>query len=183
MERKFTDSSLFLIPMYGLPMEEFKRAGFIDAYAQDENKMFVENCCLMLFRASEEFGYLQSDLITLFDDLVIDVYSPTEELMVIVLKIPVEFEGDYFLITEGQYSYLSPQYKEKVDNKVWARMQSTNTHTIAKEKRLQLRIIEKDPMIAKMSGMVPNEQVWPMWNTFSETLTNEIINQLSNDDK
>lgn len=176
--RKFTNTTLWMLPLYNLPTDEYKKIGFINAYSDDENQMYLNPVCLLLFGETDVYGNNQGDLVTLFDDLVLDVYTYPQNLTVVALKIPEDLLNDYELITEGHYSQLSDKYRELVGEKVWARVVSNTTHSISKEKRLQLQIIDKDQKISELTGLSPTGEVWEKFNRDEEVLTNDIINHI-----
>lgn len=177
---KFTNSTLWFLPLYNLPKWEFDQRGFVNAFADDENKMYCFPIVLLLFKDTDLYGDQQGDLVTLFDEQVLDVYTYPGYLTVVVLKVPDEFLDDYEKIVNSQYSQLSPLYRELVSQRVWARMSTPEMATISKEKRLQLQIMDKDRSVSRITGIGPGaNEVWPNWNFENEILTNKIIEELN----
>lgn len=183
---KFTNTSMWCLPYYGISNKDWKQAGLINAFLQDEQRdWYPGDNVYVLFRASGTSYSLIEDIITLMGDLFVDLYGYENELMVLVLKVPEEFEGDHFLIQGGHYSNLSPQYKDMVSDKLPA---TTVAAYKSNGKRLQLMIMEKAPAakdvaaksIKDMSNVVEGE-IWEKFVIVKETLTKELINQLIND--
>lgn len=177
---KFTSSTLWFLPLYNLPKWEYDQRGFVNAFADDENKMYSSSIVLLLFKDTDFYGDQQGDLVTLFDEQVLDVYTYPGYLTVVVLKVPDEFLEDYEKVINSQYSQLSPLYREQVSEKVWARMATPDISTISKEKRLQLQIMDKDKSVSRITGISPGEnEVWFDWNQQDEIITNQLIKSLN----
>lgn len=178
----FTDASCWLVPMYRIAIKELKDTGFIDAYIADETRPREDLCTLLLFRASEEAAMILEDIQMYLDKYVVDMYGHQGKLVVLVLKIPEEFEGDYELILQGEFSNLSPDYRELVSEKV----PITNEGTFKTNgKRLQLLIMDKSPMVKRLAVStiesmedVADGQIWHKLDKKKNTITVNLINKI-----
>ncbi len=174
----FTGSTLWLIPMYRITMAEWKRAGIIDAYLTDEvkvDKVYEGLTVRLLFRVDEEKYQLIEDAISTIPEFI-DMYGLGTELIVVVLRIPEEFEDDYQLIMEGKYSQLSAGYKEVVSDRIINNKAATFK---TNGKRLQAMIIDRAPQVkdiaAKTVVDMSNVQEGEIWEKIVPE--NEVINQ------
>lgn len=184
---EFTSSTLWLLPMYRISMAEWKRAGITDAYLQDEvktDKMYEGLTVRLLFQVDEQKYQLIEDAISTIPEFL-DMYGLGDELIVVVLRIPEEFEGDYELIMQGEYSSLSPEYRELVSDRLIDNKAGTYK---TNGKRLQLLIMEKSSqvkqLVAKTAITIDNiaeGQVWEKFDMKREVITERIINQLINE--
>jgi len=176
----FTDSTLWFLPMFNLPRKTYKEAGFINAFIGDEQH-FSE--CIRPLYLLFKVGYEEQleDIVTMLDSAVISQYN-YNNLHVVVLKIPQMFYRDCKLIEQGRYSELSDDYRALVSEKV----QVTQQFLVNKKlKRLQLQIIDKDPLPQQWIEEIYDIQVdetceyWTMFDKQKETITKQLIEQLS----
>ena len=116
--KEVTNSTIFILPMFGLPLDTYKKAGFVNAFIKDTQKVFDKPVALLVFYCKERYVQDQDDIITMMDSLVIDIYGYNKKLLVVAVTIPEKFMWDYQKITFGQYSALSKEYQEMVSDKV-----------------------------------------------------------------
>jgi hypothetical protein len=182
---EFTSSTLWLLPMFGASISEWKRAGFLNAYLVDDimkERQYAGLTVRLLFKSSEENCLLLEDIIMILDSLVLDLYGINKEFVVLVLKVPDEFEDDYYRILQGKYSELSQVYRDMVSDKT-----RTNNYSYDKKvgKRLQLLVMDNDKLVKKVASQVIQDmsnvaegQCWEIPVMANETISAELIKQL-----
>lgn len=180
----FTATDMWLLPMFRIPHKEWQRAGLQNSYLQDSvfEKTYEGLTVRLLFKVDEEKYQLIEDAISTIPEFK-DMYGHGAEIIVVVLRIPEEFESDYDLIIQGKYSNLSPEYRDLVSDKLDSVMNEAAYKSNGK--RLQMLVIEKNSKVKSVAAKVIQNmdnvaegQIWEKPVLEQETITAQIIKQL-----
>ena len=179
---KYTVSTVFLLPMYRIPFKEWTTAGFVNCYVKDESKGYGFPVLHIVCYGKEKYGQALDDIITMLDELVVDLYGYDKTLVVLVVKIPEEFMQDYLTVFNSLYSQLSDNYRELVSEQTDTGNKLYDQHI---GKRLQLLIMEGDPIaknfMAKEIINVEDVEIGESWCKFvfqNETLTRKEVDKI-----
>lgn len=170
-------TDIMIVPMYSLPMSEYEKCGYIQGFINDDSKQYVQPVVVMVFESGEQYAEPFTDLCTVMDQYVVDIYPVEDKLVVMVLEIPEELVEDYHSIVESRYHELSEDYRYLVSDRPEIDRRGIG-------KRLPLLIAERDERVMKVmvdtaGGMnVHYDQVWKAYNVDEETLTADKINEL-----
>ena len=178
---KYTQSTIWLMPMLRIPFSDWCKAGYVNSYVKDEKKNYGHPVILFACYAKERYAEALDDIITMLDSQVVDFYGYQNAVNIVVCKVPDEFMWDYHTIINGGYSNLSEAYKELVGERTNSGNKLYDEHV---GKRLQLLIIEqnqlaKDFIAKEIVNMdeIEEGEIWPKFNFKNELLTeNEIKN-------
>ena len=185
---KFNDTTLFVLPILGLPIAHYNAMGFINSFIAMEGREEKDPSIYMVFYDAPIYEEKMDDLIDMFPDLFIEKINYNEKLIITIFKIPEDYWSDYKTILTGKYSKLSEKYKLLVSDKPSLKASNKDTKSFIdnNKKRLQLMIIEKDPdCIEMVENMYDGldisfaDEVWKMFNKENETLTDSKLKQLS----
>lgn len=185
---KFNDTTLFVLPIFGLPMVHYDTMGFINSFIAMEGREEKDPSIYMIFYDAPIHEEEMDNLIDMFPDLFIEKINYNEKLIITVFKIPEDYWSDYKTILTGKYSKLSEKYKLLVSDKPSLKPSNKDTKLFinGNKKRLQLMIIEKDPdCIEMVENMYDGldisfaDEVWKMFNKEDETLTLSKLEELS----
>lgn len=180
--KKITNTTIFGLPIFGLPKQHWDEAGLFNAYIGDQQVEHKQPAIYFALWTQEKYADLQDDLITMMDSIVLDTYGYNEVMRVIVLAIPEEFVEDYQKMIEGKYSELSTSYKELVSDKV------SGGNPVYEEKdgrRLQMLVIDCDPIVrtfVEKEYDISTEQCKEVWEAFDikqETITPQVIQEIT----
>lgn len=187
MENKFnfTSSTLWMLPFYKVPNKEWIRAGLINAFLEDEvtQDRFYECKTIRLLFKIDDYKYrLIEDAMEVIPE-IIDQYGYGDDLLVVVLQVPLQFLKDYELIMQGRFTELSSAYKELISDRLDPLLSEGAYKTNGK--RLQLMICEKDKMVKNtllgqvnidMSNIAQGN-IWEKPRIEEEKITMELLNQ------
>jgi hypothetical protein len=171
---------MWLKPMFRVESAFWNAAGFKSCYIKDEQKEHQQPVLYCLFKPSDDIEGLRiNDITDFLDDKVIDLYGYGDNIIVLVLDIPEEFDNDYKLLIKGKYSEVSIDYIDLVDI-------PTGNEWIPCT--LQMMIINKDPLVKLMVEnelrqgfeIETSDEYYPSFDMDNEILTKEIIEELIN---
>lgn len=172
----WTNSSIFLLPCFGISYKEFEDLGFVNCYLADKNREKVNSKDIhiyLLFKPSTELmeieqtgGYLKleretqhnrlSKKIEELEDLdgdrmvLLEDYDYEGGYIILVLKLPERLREDYNNFLGGKYSKLSTMMKKHYPNdKITKFKNEKGQIEQLLGKSLPLRIIERDITIKK----------------------------------
>jgi len=124
-DKKFTNTTLFLLPALNILNDDLSKAGFINAYLGDNGyEIEYKNSLYLLFKPSGSSDI--EDFIDKYKEVIHDDYNIGDHVM-IVFKFPKDFIKEYKYFKQGKYSKFSKTYinlyfpfskETKVDGKV-----------------------------------------------------------------
>lgn len=182
-----TDSTLFLLPCFGIPYKELKELGFINCYIADKHRTKVnerDTHLYLLFRPDPKqalnliIKIAKLEQQDIDHSVLLEDYNYEDGYTVLVFKFPDRFKKDYDKFLNGKYSRFSKEFQETFpENKV---IQFTNEFNKIEKlagKSTQWMIINKDPRIkrfveSKYDGISLDEapEYWHMPIMEKETL-------------
>lgn len=146
-----TVTSLFLLPLFKVPIIKLDEYGFINSYLYDKNKpddLPNGKTIYVLFQPNEEQLILLQKQIEDWDNngFLIGDYDYPGGYVVVTLKFPDKYKDQYKLFIKGQYSKFSTEFQDLIPKKIF-----TGSFTPAglpvEEDSLQYRIINKRVML------------------------------------
>lgn len=179
--KEVTNSTILLLPMFGLPKRTFDEAGFASSFVRYENYRYGCPVLFLVFYTRERYAQNLDDILTMLDSAVLETIPFSETVSVIVFQIPKRFQWDYDHIVNSHYSNVSEAYREIVGDRTETRNKLYNEHI---GKRLPLLIVEKDPLIKEF---IQNEydivldletEVWERFDISKETLTEQKLKDI-----
>lgn len=167
-----TITTIFIVPTLGIPKEDLKNNGFINAYLNDlKHEIEYKDCVFLVFK-SENKEKFSEFLNYTYDNnpLLLDDYDNEQSEIILIFSINKEYEDDYKKILSGKYSETSKKYQKFFPETV-----DLNGK---KEKSLQTMIFNKDPRLAKYwcnflgtEIIINNElELWPILDLKKEIL-------------
>lgn len=113
----WTDTDLFLLPIFKLDNEALKQNGYVNAFIGDVNRNDESESPLiyMLFHPEnqEQLGIFIEGLEE--RNIVYTDYDYEGDHVVVVLLFPTEYIEDYYKIIESNYSTCSKEYQKELN--------------------------------------------------------------------
>ena len=179
--KEVTNSTIFILPMFGLPKRVFDDAGFASSFVKYGDRIYGSPVLFLVFYTRERYAENHEDIITMMDSLVLDIIPFSDTVGVVVLQIPKIFEWDFDHIIHSHYSNVSEEYRQIVGDRTETRNKLYNEHV---GKRLPLLIAEKDPLIKEFIQkeydivLDLETEVWERFDIQKETLTEEKLKKI-----
>lgn len=176
-----TNSTIFILPMFGLPKKEYDAAGFASSFIRYGNYRYGKPVLFAVFYARERYAEKLDDIITMIDSAVLELIPYNEALCILVLEIPKKFQWDYDHILHSNYSKVSEDYRQIVSDRTETRNQLYNEQV---GKRLPLLIVEKDELIKQFIQkeydiiLDLETEVWERFDIEKETLTEQKLRDI-----
>lgn len=179
--RIITNSTIFLLPIFGLPKKEYDKAGFVNAYIGYEGRHYGGPTLFLVFYAKERYADHLDDIMTMMDSAVLDFFGYKKSLVIMVLQIPRKFQWDFDNIIHSNYSKVSDSYREVVSDKTESKNKLYNEKV---GKRLPLLIVDKDPLV---QTFIQNKydielnaegEVWERFDINKETLNDILLTKI-----
>ena len=180
---KFTKTATFLFPLLNVPKSLFDchiqdswgrlkhKSRFHNAYLKNDtiSKYKEENYIYILAR-----GYRDTDF---------DKFYTTKECVVFIFSVPTDFNKDFNLIINGKYSEISAESKKLILANHYFSGKSYTLPLI-----LNKAIVLKESWEDRLSNpgspaYLHNQEVWPIINSKTEILTNEVISNYTTNSK
>jgi len=172
LKNSTNNTSKFLLPIFGLKIEELCKLGFINAYLKDVNREPTDDSIhiYVLFKPDKE-GKIVEDRygketkqesqyeklvkkIEKLDDedstnsIYIEDYDYEDGYIVLVLRFPEKFRKDYNRFVKGKYSKLSSEFVNYYpENKVAELINDEGKYEKIAGKSLQWMVCNKDKRV------------------------------------
>lgn len=121
MKVQQTNTTRFILPCFGVQLEEYRKLGFINSFLSDVNDPHIYNDNIpiyLLFKPSiKQLPLLQEKIDQLEEqdenkNIILNDYDYDGNFVIIVLKLPERFKNDFKLFLEGKYSHLSKEIQK-----------------------------------------------------------------------
>lgn len=179
--KEVTNSTIMLLPMFGLPKQVFDKAGFASSFIKYGEYRYGCPVLFLVFYTKERYAQNLEDILTMMDSLVLEIIPFTETVGIVVLQIPKIFQWDFDHIVNSHYSSVSQAYREIVGDRTETRNKLYNEQV---GKRLPLLIVEKDPLIREFIQdsydivLDLETEVWEKFDIQKETLTEQKLKEI-----
>jgi hypothetical protein len=179
--RIITNSTILLLPIFGLPKKEYDKAGFVNAYIGYEGRHYGGPTLFLVFYAKERYADELDDIITMMDSAVLDFFGYQKSLVILVLQIPKQFQWDFHNIIHSNYSKVSDAYRQMVSDKTESKNKLYDEKV---GKRLPLLIVDRDPLV---QTFIENKydiqlnvegEVWERFDIDKETLNDALLTKI-----
>lgn len=146
-----TDTSFFIMPIFGLGRDVLKGMGFVEAYIEDQDRAYPEDGTIRIFALFKPVTEAQRQSLRKqgerldADGLVIDDYDYADGYTVLVFVLPEQLKPDYKLFLEGKYS----KYSRETKNLFPDREIKVRDGVRIEDLTLQYHVFNKTPGIQK----------------------------------
>lgn len=103
----------YVLPMVGTEVLDIKR-NIVNAFIGDEDHPRLTNHIFLLYEYSSEDWFARFEEEVKFSPLYVKSYDPDKMHVMIVFKIPEEYQYDYDMFMNSKYSQMSEEYKKEI---------------------------------------------------------------------
>lgn len=175
MDVKKTISSIFILPLLGIPREGLLNNNCINGYIIDIEKDVQYPDSLYVLFKPENIDRFREFVDKEYErtQMLIDDYDYEDGFVVLVYRIEGKYDKDIELVKQGKYSKTSTAFQNKFP-KVLKITNAAGKHK--DELSLQYRVFKKTPDLREYWENKTNEsfsddmEVWPGWNENEEIL-------------
>ncbi len=186
IKSNLNDTSTFLLPAFGVRIQNWFKFGFVNAYLSDINREKTNDKDIHLYLLFKPNDKQKAELNKKISDLsesdinktdYIEDYDYEEGYIVLVLKFPEKYRKDYNRFLKGKYSYFSEEYRNLFteDQMVEFINENDKVEKLA-SKSFQWLVINRDPRMKKFTEkkydiqLSPEDEVYHLYVEEKETL-------------
>lgn len=182
-----TVTSIFMVPTVGIARDTLVDNGFINAFIKDTVKdSDYRNVIYLLFKP-ENIDRFRDFLDKEYERTlsIIEDYDHKNGYVVVVYKLDEDFLEDFELVKQGKYSKTSKDFQEQFPKKVTVKLKGFNSEQAS----LQYKVFTKSPDLIEFweeklgVDFKEDYEVWDGFDEEAETLTENLLNIIKNENK